>query len=89
MKIIKKSLQLFFYMVIRVIVFGGVAQLVRASACHAEGREFEPRRSRHLEEESFQRLFFYSVPGSLTESIPSLTSMLEVFEKFSKNLNSI
>src|SRR5262249_48176291 len=24
---------------------GGVAQLVRASACHAEGRGFEPRRS--------------------------------------------
>ena len=26
---------------------GGVAQLVRVSACHAEGRGFEPRRSRH------------------------------------------
>ena len=26
----------------------GVAQLVRASACHAEGRGFEPRHSRHL-----------------------------------------
>ena len=27
---------------------GSVAQLVRAHACHAWGREFEPRRSRHL-----------------------------------------
>ena len=27
---------------------GGVAQLVRASACHAEGRGFEPRRSRQI-----------------------------------------
>ena len=29
--------------------YGGVAQLVRASACHAEGREFESRRSRLYE----------------------------------------
>ncbi len=29
-------------------VDGIVAQLVRVPACHAGGREFEPRQSRHL-----------------------------------------
>ncbi|CAK8163493.1 hypothetical protein CAXC1_70017 [Candidatus Xenohaliotis californiensis] len=27
---------------------GGVAQLVRASACHVEGRGFDPRHSRQI-----------------------------------------
>lgn len=36
---------------------GGVAQLVRASACHAEGRGFEPLHSRHYKPLFFQRLF--------------------------------
>lgn len=35
---------------------GGVAQLVRASACHAEGREFKSLRSRHL---MFQALWSF------------------------------
>ena len=30
------------------INYGAVAQLVRASACHAEGREFESRQFRHF-----------------------------------------
>ncbi len=38
---------------------GGVAQLVRVSACHAEGRGFEPRRSRHFTwRSSVKRLSF-------------------------------
>lgn len=33
---------------IRTKEFGGVAQLVRASACHAEGRGFESHHSRQI-----------------------------------------
>ena len=32
--------------------------LVRVSACHAEGREFEPRQSRHLKDYLSQMVFF-------------------------------
>ncbi len=31
---------------------GGVVQLVRTSACHAEGRGFEPRLHRHFFDDS-------------------------------------
>ena len=43
----------------------GVAQLVRASACHAEGRGFEPRLSRH----SFQPML---VSGERFEPLPTI-----------------
>ena len=39
---------------------GVVAQLVRASACHAEGRGFEPRQSR-LYLHRHPTVFFYSI----------------------------
>ena len=32
--------------ILYITLYGVVAQLVRASACHAEGRGFEPRQSR-------------------------------------------
>ncbi len=42
---------------------GVVAQLVRASACHAEGRGFEPRQSRQYSHRSFERCFFLFFSG--------------------------
>ena len=46
LKSIKKYLHLFHEQYIMHNALGVVAQLVRASACHAEGRGFEPRQSR-------------------------------------------
>ena len=48
--------------------YGSVAQLVRALACHARGREFEPRRSRHLKE-ALGLLFYSKQPAPKTLSI--------------------
>ena len=46
---LKKVVDIAFYLRYYLNIRGGVAQMVRASACHAEGREFEPRHSRHEE----------------------------------------
>lgn len=40
------------------MLIGIVAQLVRVPACHAGGREFEPRQSRHLRKKVFIPSFF-------------------------------
>ena len=46
-----------------------VAQLVRVSACHAEGRGFEPRQPRHiLEISSIGRAPVFGTVGSRFES---------------------
>ena len=42
--------------------FGGVAQLVRAPACHAGGREFDPRHSRHF-------YFLLTVNAQIAQSV--------------------
>ena len=41
---------------------GGVAQLVRAPACHAGGREFDPRHSRHF-------YFLLTVNAQIAQSV--------------------
>lgn len=57
----KKDLHLIFLFCIRLHEpDGGVAQLVRAPACHAGGREFEPRHSRHyVKKAAFMAAFFF------------------------------
>ena len=41
---------------------GGVAQLVRASACHAEGRRFEPGRPRQYRKAASWEVVFFVFP---------------------------
>ena len=51
---------------------GVVAQLVRASACHAEGRGFEPLQSRQINKKHIRNdVFFYLALGIKT-SCPAL-----------------
>ena len=65
----KKIFFLIFYLIFifksaRMLLIGDgvVAQLVRASACHAEGRGFEPLQSRHL----ISPLGEFFIEGTLT-----------------------
>ena len=44
--------------------FGDVAQLARASACRAEGCEFEPRRPRNVQNVNFQEIVRSYVAGT-------------------------
>ncbi len=72
---------------------GGVVQLVRIHACHAWGREFEPRRSRQLKKRSQEAAFFlYGEEDALELATPvasntrtKLTdvSLAEVLERLS------
>ena len=47
MQFVLATLDKVIYIVLAYRTKGGVAQLVRVSACHAEGREFDSRHSRH------------------------------------------
>ena len=49
-------------------IMGLQLSLVRVSACHAEGREFEPRQSRHLKRLSFIDGLFYCKKGNFLGS---------------------
>ncbi len=55
--------------------YAGVAQLVRASACHAEGRGFKSRHSRHSQvwdglRKSKKTLFLLSIYGFSVYCLP-------------------
>lgn len=52
---------------VNLVGVGGVAQLVRASACHAEGRESESRRPRKLNDVRTNVVFFVLVLSATLE----------------------
>ncbi len=58
-------------------VCAGVAQLVRASACHAEGRGFEPRHSRHflLHLDRMLHIVYATFMASNTQTLTRATNL--------------
>ncbi len=51
---------------------GVVAQLVRASACHAEGRGFEPLQSRQINKKHIGNGVFFFIESKAHPSPPTL-----------------
>ena len=74
-------------------ICGGVVQLVRTSACHAEGREFEPRLSRHSPWSSLvnpSKATFFIFRGVVLHAFIVLsTHILRVFLFTPQNQNAL
>ena len=58
------------------IIYGPVAQLVRAPACHAGGRRFEPVLGRQKKHLSFDKCFFCCAPRVKTRAVGSCEPLI-------------
>ena len=75
-------------------IFGGVAQLVRAPACHAGGRGFEPHHSRHSIKDylvvgNFSRFVEHNLSTMKGRKMSNITKYESVNNFFSGNLTSV